>query len=144
MYRRYLFDFPVSLFLTSGVHVLDHRFLQEKVYVVQSSSGYRAMHPHGHRPWPPSAPIPPAVPAPLPPSPDGTLAGSRFDTSRMHVALARARIMGARYPFYLLADFREGQLNQYVHRAEFEPATRASARASSRPARAAHHAQVHR
>jgi adenine-specific DNA-methyltransferase len=33
-----------------------------------------------------------------------------IDTSRVALALARARIMGARYPFYLLADSREGQL----------------------------------
>lgn len=33
-----------------------------------------------------------------------------IDTSRVALALARARIMGARYPFYLLADSTEGQL----------------------------------
>jgi adenine-specific DNA-methyltransferase len=32
-----------------------------------------------------------------------------IDTSRVALALARARIMGARYPFYLLGDSREGQ-----------------------------------
>lgn len=32
-----------------------------------------------------------------------------IDTSRVALALARARVMGARYPFYLLADSREGQ-----------------------------------
>ena len=32
-----------------------------------------------------------------------------IDTSRVSLALARARIMGARYPFYLLADSPEGQ-----------------------------------
>ena len=32
-----------------------------------------------------------------------------MDTSRVALALARARIMGARYPYYLLADSREGQ-----------------------------------
>jgi len=32
-----------------------------------------------------------------------------IDTSRVSLALARARIMGARYPFYLLADSAEGQ-----------------------------------
>jgi adenine-specific DNA-methyltransferase len=32
-----------------------------------------------------------------------------IDTSRVALALARSRIMGARYPFYLLADSREGQ-----------------------------------
>jgi adenine-specific DNA-methyltransferase len=31
------------------------------------------------------------------------------DTSRVALALARARIMGARYPYFLLADSREGQ-----------------------------------
>ena len=31
------------------------------------------------------------------------------DTSRVALALARARIMGARYPYYLLADSRDGQ-----------------------------------
>jgi adenine-specific DNA-methyltransferase len=34
------------------------------------------------------------------------------DTSRVALALARARIMGARYPFYLLADSREGQIKE--------------------------------
>jgi adenine-specific DNA-methyltransferase len=32
-----------------------------------------------------------------------------IDTSRVALALARARLMGARYPYYLLADSREGQ-----------------------------------
>ncbi|WP_431480278.1 site-specific DNA-methyltransferase [Pseudomonas simiae] len=35
-----------------------------------------------------------------------------MDTSRVALALARARIMGARYPFYLLADSREGQAKE--------------------------------
>lgn len=35
-----------------------------------------------------------------------------IDTSRVALALARARIMGARYPYYLLADTREGQLKE--------------------------------
>ena len=34
------------------------------------------------------------------------------DTSRVALALARARIMGARYPFYILSDSREGQLKE--------------------------------
>ncbi len=42
-----------------------------------------------------------------------------IDTSRVALALARARIMGARYPFYLLADSREGQVKEAeVTRAE--------------------------
>src|SRR5262249_7979833 len=32
-----------------------------------------------------------------------------IDTSRVALALARARIMGARYPYYLLADSRDGK-----------------------------------
>jgi adenine-specific DNA-methyltransferase len=35
-----------------------------------------------------------------------------IDTSRVALALARARIMGARYPFYVLADSREGQIKE--------------------------------
>jgi adenine-specific DNA-methyltransferase len=35
-----------------------------------------------------------------------------IDTSRIALALARARVMGARYPFYLLADSRDGQAKE--------------------------------
>ena len=35
-----------------------------------------------------------------------------IDTSRVALALARARIMGTRYPYYLLADSKEGQLKE--------------------------------
>ncbi|WP_119390612.1 site-specific DNA-methyltransferase [Taklimakanibacter lacteus] len=35
-----------------------------------------------------------------------------IDTSRVALALARTRIMGARYPFYLLADSRDGQIKE--------------------------------
>lgn len=35
-----------------------------------------------------------------------------IDTSRVAMALARARIMGARYSFYLLADSKEGQAKE--------------------------------
>ena len=35
-----------------------------------------------------------------------------IDTSRVALALSRARIMGARYPYYLLSDSREGQLKE--------------------------------
>ena len=34
------------------------------------------------------------------------------DTSRVALALARARVMGARYPYYLLADTKEGQVKE--------------------------------
>jgi adenine-specific DNA-methyltransferase len=44
-----------------------------------------------------------------------------IDTSRVALALARARIMGARYPFYLLADSRRPDQGSrgHPHRAEF-------------------------
>ena len=35
-----------------------------------------------------------------------------IDTSRVALALARARIMGARYPYYLLADSLDGQIKE--------------------------------
>ena len=35
-----------------------------------------------------------------------------IDTSRVALALARSRIMGARYPYYLLADSREGKIKE--------------------------------
>jgi adenine-specific DNA-methyltransferase len=35
-----------------------------------------------------------------------------IDTSRVALVLARARIMAARFPFYLLADSREGQIKE--------------------------------
>jgi adenine-specific DNA-methyltransferase len=35
-----------------------------------------------------------------------------IDTSRVALALARARIMGARYPYYLLSDSRDGQVKE--------------------------------
>src|SRR5262245_35590881 len=35
-----------------------------------------------------------------------------IDTSRVALALARARIMGARYAYYLLADSRDGQVKE--------------------------------
>ncbi len=35
-----------------------------------------------------------------------------IDTSRVALALARARIMGARYPYYLLSDSKDGQFKE--------------------------------
>ena len=48
-----------------------------------------------------------------------------IDTSRVALALARARIMGARYPYYLLADSRDGQLKEaeIVRKAPSEAST---------------------
>ena len=48
-----------------------------------------------------------------------------IDTSRVALALARARVMGARYPYYLLSDSRDGQLMEaeIVGKAPSEAAT---------------------
>jgi adenine-specific DNA-methyltransferase len=53
-----------------------------------------------------------------------------IDTSRVALALARARIMGARYPYYLLADSRDGQLKEaeVMRKAPSEIATRGNIR----------------
>lgn len=45
-----------------------------------------------------------------------------IDTSRVALALARARIMGARYPYYLLADSSEGQQKE-AELSRTEPST---------------------
>ena len=46
-----------------------------------------------------------------------------IDTSRVALALARARIMGARYPYYLLADSSEGQQKEAEIAGETPPNT---------------------
>ena len=48
-----------------------------------------------------------------------------IDTSRVALALARTRLMGARYPYYLLADSREGRARSRSLRQN--PARRADA-----------------
>ena len=53
-----------------------------------------------------------------------------IDTSRVALALARARIMGARYPYYLLADSPEGQRKEaeVTRKAPTEAATHGDVR----------------
>jgi adenine-specific DNA-methyltransferase len=46
-----------------------------------------------------------------------------IDTSRVALALARARLMGARYPYYLLADSSDGQKKE-AEVAQTEPSSR--------------------
>jgi adenine-specific DNA-methyltransferase len=113
MYRRYLDAFPVYPINNIWRDVLMTGFPEEKTYVVQSSSKIveRCI-------------LMATDPGDLvldPTCGSGTTAfvaehwGRRWitiDTSRVALALARARIMGARYPFYLLADSRDGQLKE--------------------------------
>ena len=113
MYRRYLFDFNVTPISNIWNDVLATGLTEQKVYVVQTSQRIieRCL-------------LLATDPGDLvldPTCGSGTTAtvaeqwGRRWitiDTSRVALALARARIMGARYPFYLLADSREGQLKE--------------------------------
>jgi adenine-specific DNA-methyltransferase len=115
MYRRFLDDFAVYPVSNIWRDVLMTGFSEDKVYVVQSSSKIveRCI-------------LMATDPGDLvidPTCGSGTSAtvaeqwGRRWitiDTSRVALALARARIMGARYPYYLLADSAEGKQKEAV------------------------------
>ena len=84
------------------------RFFKD-VRSADGNQGHRTLHPDDQRPRRPGV---------GPHLRRGTTAyvaeqwGRRWitiDTSRVALALARARIMGARYPYYLLTDSPEGQ-----------------------------------
>ncbi|MCC5094348.1 MULTISPECIES: site-specific DNA-methyltransferase [Xanthomonas] len=112
-YKRFADDFPVVTFSNSWDDTIVSGYADPKVYVVQTSTKViqRCL-------------LMATDPGDLvldPTCGSGTTAyvseqwGRRWitiDTSRVALALARARIMGARYPFYLLADSREGQLKE--------------------------------
>lgn len=113
MYRRYLADFNATPINNVWEDVLATGLTEQKVYVVQTSQKLleRCI-------------LMATDPGDLvldPTCGSGTTAhvaeqwGRRWitlDTSRVALALARARIMGARYPYYLLADSREGQFKE--------------------------------
>ena len=112
-YRRYADDYPVVTFSNSWDDTIVSGYADPKVYVVQTSTKViqRCL-------------LMATDPGDLvldPTCGSGTTAtvaeqwGRRWitiDTSRVALALARARIMGARYPFFLLADSRDGQLKE--------------------------------
>jgi adenine-specific DNA-methyltransferase len=111
-YIRYLEDFP-AVQISNRWDDVGASFMADKIYVVQTSQTViqRCI-------------LMSTDPGDLvldPTCGSGTTAavaehwGRRWitvDTSRVALALARARIMGSRYPFYLLADSREGQLKE--------------------------------
>ena len=113
MYRRYLSDFKVAPINNVWDDVLATGLTERKVYVVQSSQSLveRCI-------------LMTTDPGDLvldPTCGSGTTAyvaeqwGRRWitiDTSRVALALARARVMAARYAYYLLADSRDGQLKE--------------------------------
>ncbi|KZY58441.1 DNA methylase [Erythrobacter sp. HI0063] len=110
---NYLDDYPVSPISALWTDTFLGSFAEDKVYVVQTSRKVieRCI-------------LMTTDPGDLvldPTCGSGTTAyvaeqwGRRWitiDTSRVALALARARIMGARYPWYLLADSREGQVKE--------------------------------
>ena len=68
-----------------------------------------------------------------------------IDTSRVALALARQRIMGAKFPYYFLADSTDGQARKPRRGSLPSPATnRRCAEGVRVRARPAHHAQVDR
>jgi adenine-specific DNA-methyltransferase len=109
-YVRYLDDFPVSPMNNVWTDVSQGGFTDEKVYVVQTGTKIvqRCM-------------LMTTDPGDLvldPTCGSGTTAcvaeqwGRRWitiDTSRVALALARQRLMGARFPYYLLSDSRDGR-----------------------------------
>lgn len=111
LYVRRLEDFPVLPFTTTWTDTSTGSFTDEKVYVVQTGTKVvqRCL-------------LMTTDPGDLvldPTCGSGTTAyvaeqwGRRWitlDTSRVALALARSRIMGARYPYYYLMDSKEGQI----------------------------------
>lgn len=112
-YVRYIDDFPVFPMSNFWGDTTTAGFAADKVYVVQSSTKViqRCI----------AMATDPGDLVLDPTCGSGTTAyvaeqwGRRWitiDTSRVSLALARSRIMGARYPFYLLADSKEGQIKE--------------------------------
>ncbi len=112
-YVRFIDDFPVTPISDLWTDTQTGAFTEEKIYVVQTNAKVfeRCL-------------LMATDPGDLvldPTCGSGTTAyvaeqwGRRWitiDTSRVALALARARIMGARYPYYVLADSLEGQFKE--------------------------------
>ena len=112
-YVRLAEDYPVRLRTNTWTDTATGNFTDEKIYVVQTSA--KAIERCLLMATDPGDLV---VDATCGSGTTATVAeqwGRRWitiDTSRVALALARTRIMGARYPFYLLADSREGQLKE--------------------------------
>ena len=112
-YIRFIDDFPVTSIGNLWTDTLTGSFTEDKIYVVQTAQKIiqRCI-------------LMTTDPGDLvldPTCGSGTAAyvaeqwGRRWitiDTSRVALALARARIMGARYDYYLLSDSHDGQLKE--------------------------------
>lgn len=112
-FRSYIGDFPISVRTNIWTDTITGSFTDDKVYVVQTNTKVieRCI-------------MMATDPGDLvldPTCGSGTTAyvaeqwGRRWitmDTSRVALALARTRIMAARYPWYLLADSKEGRAKE--------------------------------
>jgi adenine-specific DNA-methyltransferase len=112
-FRSFMEDFPISITNNIWTDTITGSFNEDKIYVVQTNPEVvkRCI-------------LMTTDPGDLvldPTCGSGTTAfvseqwGRRWitiDTSRVALALTRARIMGARYPYYLLADSHEGQVKE--------------------------------
>ena len=130
-YVRFLTDFPVSEHTSVWRDTQTGAFTDQKIFVVQTNAKViqRCI-------------LMTTDPGDLvfdPTCGSGTTAyvaeqwGRRWmtiDTSRVALALARARIMGARYPYYLLADSSQGQRKEaeITGKAPSDAATRGDVR----------------
>jgi len=123
-FKKYLRESPYTPFSNVWMDTMESTFAVQRIYVVQTSSKVieRCL-------------LIATDPGDLvldPTCGSGTTAyvaeqwGRRWitiDTSRVALALARARLMGARYPYYLLADSPEGQKKE-AEVAKTEPSGR--------------------
>jgi adenine-specific DNA-methyltransferase len=112
-FRSFIEDFPISITNNIWTDTITGSFNEDKIYVVQTNPEVvkRCI-------------LMTTDPGDLvldPTCGSGTTSfvaeqwGRRWitiDTSRVALALARARIMGARYPYYLLADSHDGQIKE--------------------------------
>ena len=112
-YRRYIDDFPITYHNNMWTDTIESTFSVKKSYIVQTATTVIQR-----------CTLMTTDPGDLvldPTCGSGTTAyvaeqwGRRWitiDTSRVALALARSRVMGARYPFFLLADSKQGQLKE--------------------------------
>jgi len=112
-FKKYLYDFCATAIDNVWMSGGERGFTGQKVYVVQTATDVVAR-----------CILMTTDPGDLvldPTCGSGTTAfvaeqwGRRWitlDTSRVALALARARIMGARYPYYLLSDSKDGQIKE--------------------------------
>ncbi|MGR3715307.1 MAG: site-specific DNA-methyltransferase [Thermohalobaculum sp.] len=123
-FRSFISDFPISIRTSLWTDTITGSFTDDKIYVVQTNAKVveRCI-------------LMATDPGDLvldPTCGSGTTAtvaeqwGRRWitiDTSRVALALARTRLMAAKYPYYLLADSREGRAKEQELSGKIQPDT---------------------